>query len=94
VSGNTTTSGGAANAITGGKEIPMLMSTAAVAGTVEKLISRKNMAPKTSFFILCSPFSGVYGSSVRRDGSLIANGAPGQPYSFSHNITHYIIKCH
>jgi len=30
----------------------MLMSTAAIAGTVEKLISRKNTAPKTNFFIL------------------------------------------
>jgi len=57
VSGITITSGGAANTMGGGKEIPIPIFTPAFVRIGVKITNAKNIVPKSSFFILLPPLS-------------------------------------
>jgi hypothetical protein len=59
VSGNTTTFGGASNAITGGSdiEIPTPTFTSALAMIGKTLANAERIVPKSNFFILSHPLS-------------------------------------
>jgi hypothetical protein len=65
VSGNTTTAGGAANTISGGRAIPTLTFTAASVVIGKTLINTKSIVPKNNFFILSSPLSNFDATQVK-----------------------------
>jgi hypothetical protein len=65
VSGSTITSGGAWNTTGGGREIPILISTAAIAGTGTAIANAKIIVPKNIRFILLPPFLPLSGSNPR-----------------------------
>ncbi len=56
VSGITITSGGAANTMGGGREIPILTSTPAIAGTEATIANTNKIVHKSNFFILLPPY--------------------------------------
>jgi hypothetical protein len=55
VSGITTTSGGASNTMAGGREIPIFISTLAIAGIGMTIKNVKKIIPKSNFFTLLPP---------------------------------------
>jgi hypothetical protein len=55
VSGNTMTSGGASNTMGGGREIPILIFTPAIAGTGTTITRAKSNVAKNNFFIFLPP---------------------------------------
>jgi hypothetical protein len=55
VSGITITSGGAANTMGKGREMPILTSTPAIVGIGNTRTKAKSIVPKNNFFILLPP---------------------------------------
>jgi hypothetical protein len=60
VSGIATTSGGASNAIGGGREIPTLIFTPAIAGIGTTIANAKRIVPKSNFLILFPPYDLIF----------------------------------
>jgi hypothetical protein len=64
VSGIAITSGGASNTMGGGREIPILTSTPAIAGTEATIAHAKRIVHKSNFFIMLPPYL-VFGIIIR-----------------------------